>query len=439
MIVFTLEFDGPSRVLKIAITDEEIGSVVQKELGKIRENVRFDGFRKGKVPLEVVKTRYGDEVREREVSRMYRERFDEIVQNYAIKPASAPRVMALSSRPGECARCEIFVEVTPDITFVFEGDTIEYPKVTGAPGDSFILHWLRHAFGANVDVTRPAQHGDMVQCYCTIYLDKPGGQKFLVSHKHKVEFLLRKTPSLFENAEERAYEKALLGHKSSENVNVYHTRNGKDVVSDLEILNVKTKRFNMEDIDTFKNYFADGEEQTFATLVKLAQSNLKTEVSRYNRKAITGGVWDFLIEKNALYELPRETLAEEVNRCLRLLLKDQRFQNLIEDGGFEAISHYVKGGAVTNVVNRFIFSAFCREHEKYLVNGSFFVDRLKEHFGKISDVEDAEKYYTECISIKNAFHDYALTDLLVEDVLRYAGEKVDEKSVDDFVAEYTGL
>ena len=63
MNVSETKSDGLLREYKIVITAGEIELEVTKKLEEIAATVKIPGFRPGKVPISVVKTRFGDQAR----------------------------------------------------------------------------------------------------------------------------------------------------------------------------------------------------------------------------------------------------------------------------------------------------------------------------------------------------------------------------------------
>ena len=54
---------GLERRLTVGVPAEQVENEVEKRLKQAAQNVRINGFRKGKVPLNVVKQRFGQGVR----------------------------------------------------------------------------------------------------------------------------------------------------------------------------------------------------------------------------------------------------------------------------------------------------------------------------------------------------------------------------------------
>ena len=55
---------GLERKLTVAVPSDEVDSAVDKKLAESSKNVRLPGFRPGKVPMSVMKQRFGPSVRQ---------------------------------------------------------------------------------------------------------------------------------------------------------------------------------------------------------------------------------------------------------------------------------------------------------------------------------------------------------------------------------------
>ena len=54
--------DGLKREFEVVITDNEINKLVNVKLENIAKEVNLPGFRRGKVPISVVKNRFGKQI-----------------------------------------------------------------------------------------------------------------------------------------------------------------------------------------------------------------------------------------------------------------------------------------------------------------------------------------------------------------------------------------
>jgi trigger factor len=156
---------GLERRIKVQIPADQIDQQVESKLQQLARSVRLDGFRPGKVPLSVVRKRYGDQVRQETAGELIASSYEEALQRENLKPAGDPRIEQTRNEPGQelefVATFEVYPEVEPpdlaDITI--ERMTSE---VTDADVDS-MLEKLRRQRVTWGKVERAAEEGDRIE------------------------------------------------------------------------------------------------------------------------------------------------------------------------------------------------------------------------------------------------------------------------------------
>ncbi len=97
--VETLE--GLERRLNITVPAANIEDAVTAELRNIAKNRRFDGFRKGQVPLKMVAKMYGKEVRQDVMGEVMQRHFIAAIVTEKINPAGALTLAPVETKEGE--------------------------------------------------------------------------------------------------------------------------------------------------------------------------------------------------------------------------------------------------------------------------------------------------------------------------------------------------
>ena len=108
--------DGLLREYKIVITAVEIEAEVTKKLEEIAATVKMPGFRPGKVPLSVVKTRFGDQARGEAIKAALDEGARQAIEGNDLKLASQPKVDIQSYEDNKDLEASLACEVMPAIT-----------------------------------------------------------------------------------------------------------------------------------------------------------------------------------------------------------------------------------------------------------------------------------------------------------------------------------
>ena len=126
--VETLE--GLERRLNITVPAANIEDTVAAELRKIAKNRRFDGFRKGKVPMKMVAQMYGQSVRQDVMGEVIQRHFIEAIVKEKINPAGAPTFAPVEVAEGQDLVFNATFEVYPEVEIKgLENISVEKPAV----------------------------------------------------------------------------------------------------------------------------------------------------------------------------------------------------------------------------------------------------------------------------------------------------------------------
>lgn len=107
---------GLERRMTVGIPAEQVETEVQKRLQQAAKTVRMNGFRKGKVPLKVVKQQYGAGVRQEVLGEVMSRSFYEAVQKEDVKPAGQPAIEPKEMGEGKDIEFTATFEVYPEVT-----------------------------------------------------------------------------------------------------------------------------------------------------------------------------------------------------------------------------------------------------------------------------------------------------------------------------------
>jgi len=157
--------DGLERKLKVEIPGERVNSAIEQRLNKLQGSIRLDGFRPGKVPMRIVRNRYGGQVRQEVVGELIQSTLQEAVNEVELQPAGQPQVDAAEEQPddGGMAYSATF-QVYPAIELADMSElAVERHTATVQSEDiDNMIETLRRQRQAYIDVERPAQRGDRV-------------------------------------------------------------------------------------------------------------------------------------------------------------------------------------------------------------------------------------------------------------------------------------
>jgi trigger factor len=107
--------EGLKRELKIVVPANEVEDQVTRRLGEIGQSVRIPGFRPGKVPMTMLRKRYGPAVRGEVLESTVQDSSAEAMREHNLRPALPPRVEIVSAAEGADFEYNISVELMPEM------------------------------------------------------------------------------------------------------------------------------------------------------------------------------------------------------------------------------------------------------------------------------------------------------------------------------------
>jgi trigger factor len=129
---------GLERRLKISVPATQVEKTVNNKINQAARTIKLDGFRTGKVPVTVVKKRYGAGIRAEALDDIIRDSYVAALEQTQLKVAGFPNIVPISFAEGKDIEFAAIVEVYPEITIAdFAGLAVERPtsEVTDADVD----------------------------------------------------------------------------------------------------------------------------------------------------------------------------------------------------------------------------------------------------------------------------------------------------------------
>ncbi len=164
---------GPSlnpdltREIEVEAPAEEVERSFKTVIKRYQKLARIPGFRAGKVPESLVRSKFAREVRQEVLERLVGQRFRQALDEQKLRPVSEPQVRDLQLFDGQQLRFKAAFEVMPEINLAGYEDThVARPDVT-LTEDEFQGEVARalesHATVATVDEDRELTDGDWAE------------------------------------------------------------------------------------------------------------------------------------------------------------------------------------------------------------------------------------------------------------------------------------
>lgn len=305
------------RKMTLTLPVNTIQSEVDSRLKRLARTVKMDGFRPGKVPMNVVAQRYGYSVHYEVMNDKVGEAFSVAANEAKLRVAGQPRISEKEGAPeGELAFDAIF-EVYPEVK-IGDLSAAEVEKVTAEVTDEAInktvdiLRKQRRTFAQRA-LDAPAQDGDRV----TIDFEgKIDGEPFAGGKAEAFQFLVGEGQMLKE------FEDAVRGMKSGESktfpLNFPADYHGKDVAGKQADFMVTVKKIEAAHLPEVNEALAKSLGIADATVEGLRadiRKNLEREVKFRLLARNKNAVMDALLA-HAELDVPQAIVQAELDRMV---------------------------------------------------------------------------------------------------------------------------
>ncbi|HEV8039108.1 MAG TPA: trigger factor [Bryobacteraceae bacterium] len=166
--------EGCKHEIEITVPVDEITRETERVIANIQQKVRLPGFRPGKAPASLIRTKFAHQVREDVIENLLPKYFDKRVKEEELQVVGRPNVKDVNFKEGEPLKFKAEFEVAPSIELgEYRGVTTHYaePEVTDADMDKR-LDEIREQKAQYVNVEpRPAADDD----YAVVSLDSIAG------------------------------------------------------------------------------------------------------------------------------------------------------------------------------------------------------------------------------------------------------------------------
>ena len=300
------------RVLTISVPAARVDEKVSSEVAKTAKTIRIDGFRKGKVPVSVVKKRYGQGIRMDAVEQIMRDAYVEAIQKESIQPAGMPSIEPKNFAEGADLEFVVKIEVYPEVTLA-DNASIKVDRVVSDVTDADVdvmLETLRKQNAEWTAVERASADGDQVTIDFVGYL---GDEAFEggAAQAHKLV--------LGSNTMIPGFESGVIGAKAGEERTIsvtfpddYQAENlkGKEASFKITVSEVAEQILpELDDAFVEKFGLADA---TIDALRAEVRKNMERELNQAIKAKLKNALFDGLLSINEV-EVPSALIDQEVD------------------------------------------------------------------------------------------------------------------------------
>jgi trigger factor len=319
--------EGLEHVITVSVGSEGMTSAVEQRLKEIQKTVRMDGFRPGKVPMNMVRARHLQQVRAEALENLLYDSFFKAADQEQVRVAGILGFEEVSANEGEDIRFVTRFETYPSIAMP-DFTAVSVEKVTADIKDSDVddmIQRLREMRKTFVVADKAAANGDMVNLDFSGSID---GVKFDGGSAENVPLVLgsgRMIPG---------FEDGILGMKAGEQKVIdvtfpegYQAAHlaGKTAQFDIKVNSVQETQLPEVDEAFIKTFGVDaGTVEAFREDVK---KNLSRQVNLSLIKQNKDNVMHALLAA-ANFDTPKTLVERELRAMMEAMTKRMHEQNM---------------------------------------------------------------------------------------------------------------
>ena len=301
------------RRMTIGVPAQRVEQEVDKRLQEAARNVRLNGFRPGKVPMKVVRRRFGEGVRQEVVGEVMRDSYMEALEQEKITPAGWPRFEPKTVEAGKDLEFVAIFEVLPEIELA-DMSGIEIEKQTSEVKDKDVnemVDTLRRQQAEMKEVKRKSKKKDVVTISFEGTVD---GETFEGGTAEDYKLTLGSGQMI------PGFEEGVIGAKTGEEVEIdvtfpedYQNQDlaGKPAKFKVSVSKVEEPVLPEMNEEFFSKFGVEAsDEESFKAEVK---KNMERELKQALDNKVKTEVVDALLEKTE-FPVPQSLVDQEIDR-----------------------------------------------------------------------------------------------------------------------------
>jgi trigger factor len=401
--------EGLERRMTVELPAEQIEEAVTKRLKQIGKTARMDGFRPGKVPLNMLRRRYGGQLLQEVYGEIIESSYREAVQQQNLHPVGMPKIEPKVTEGQSVFSYIATLEVMPEITLAKLEGTVKRPtaQVTDADVEEMLEKLQKQRASWNA-VDRAAAEGDQVKISFKGTVD---GEDFEGGSANDVPLILGSKRMI------EGFESGLVGIVKEEKRNLelkfpddYRVEElaGKPVTFEVEVSEVAEQVLPEVDEEFAQ---ALGAHEGVEKLKQDIRDNMQRELKQRIWGRLKNQAMDLLLNCNPI-QLPGALVQEEI----KALRKQTRSQLQGGSGSIELPDNLFEDQARRRVTLGLLIAEVIKQQQVELDR-----DRLRrtleDYAASYEDADEVIKHYLSNRNQMAAIENIVLEDQVVDWVL----------------------
>ncbi|PCI22828.1 MAG: trigger factor [Piscirickettsiaceae bacterium] len=410
------------KTMTIVVPQEEVDTAINKRLEDVKRTARIDGFRPGKIPMSVIKSKFGKGIRAEALSELTQNFFYKAIMEEKLKPASAP-VITPNEDHKEGFEFSASFEVYPDVK-VAAINELELEKPTSEVAESDIDDMVEKLRSQKSDwntVEAKAEDGHRV----SISFEGHVGDKSISEEPIKNFPVIIGSKNMIPGFEDKLMG-ASAGDKLSFEVTFPEDYQEKDFAGKLGKFDVEVDKVEASELPTIDEDFIKEfgvESGVLADFRADLAKNMNMELERAlasKRKQI---VMDAIIENNEL-DVPEALVDNEISQMMSSL--KEKAQQAQQPTDMDLPKELFEDQATRRVKLGLLLSEIIKDND-IKADADRVQERIKEFAQTYQSPEEVVNWYNSNPQELNKIESVVLEDQLVDWVLETA--KVKETTI----------
>jgi trigger factor len=319
--------------LEVHVTAAEIDKVVDERLVEVGQNVKIAGFRPGKVPMNILKQKYGKSVLGEVLEKVVNDNTAKIITDKALRPALQPKIEVTEFDEGKDLKFTMTIELLPEIK-VMDLKSVKLEKPVAKVDKKAVDETLEKIASGNRDTEevtekRATKKGDI------IVMDFHGrtakdNKAHEGMHAHDAQLELGSGQFI------PGFEDQLIGKSVGDKAEVkvtfpaeYHAAElaGQDAIFDVEVKGIRQVKPTQIDDDFAKKLGLDSEK----ALRDIVEKQMQSEYDNFSRQKVKRSLLDTLDESHD-FPLPAGMVDLEYESILQQI-RIERQADIAKEGG----------------------------------------------------------------------------------------------------------
>jgi len=398
---------GLERKLTVAVEAKNIDEVAMAKMKELAKTQRLNGFRPGKIPLNVIKKRFGEHVRQDVISDVMQRSFYEAVVQEKLQPAGPPKIEPLSMEEGKDLEFVATFDVYPVIE-IQDFSKISIEKSTAEVADEDLakmLDTLKDQQAKWTEVKRKSKTDDQLIIDFVGTID---GEAFNGGKADNFEIVLGKGQMI------PGFEEQLEGAKAGDEIEIKVTfpddYQNKDVASKEAIFTTKVHKVNKKEPLKLAELAEklSIEDSSIANMKADIRKNMERELSQVIAKNVKQQIMDAIVEAYDI-EVPKALLEQEIN--------EQKQQAIQQFGGsvdINALPNDLFSDRATKRVKLGLVVGEIIKTNKLVADKSKVKEKLEEIAAVYEQPEEVMNYYLADENRLNQVEQLVLEDTVIE-------------------------